>query len=507
MSSNFNSRPLILFAGGAIYIVLTLMLFRALLGGDIMRSAALMGLAVALLFNAYRKYWIGILLGSLTLYGGAMEIPFLMGVPPYVAIMAIIAGYFVLDYAMKKRAPLLRWRGIYTLFLFVAFALTVRVVYDRPGGAVFGAGTGGVRKAFEYLFSVYAFFIAYWATAQAGSWKTNQRIILVISFASFALVHVIFRYLTGSFAESVYGLSFNWALYPIYGGVIVGSLSPTSRRLFSDIAFFVVTVFVLAMGAISQTRAAIVQVPLMVLMAAFIYRRIPTAVITIALAGTVGLGALLSTVPYYKLPDNVRRPISVLMGSKETEASYGTKDEWREGLQRFAWKKIEKSPLVGNGWNFDVGELISAMSFGAQASASQYSSSGGQLDMTGSFHNVFLTIAANNGVPTAAAQVAAIAFSMLLLAFYARGLNDCSLKSALAFLLVFDASVFTMYFVNGGAWDSFALSATLGTAFALRDVAERQDSDPQHSPSQNASTAPSVAPAAVSAQNANSPLG
>lgn len=474
MSPVFNSRSVILVVGAVIYVVVSLVAFRTLLEGDLVKFAVLTGAGVVLLFNAFRKYWSGILLGTLSVYSGGIGIPFLATIPPYILIMSVIAGYFLIEFAIKKRAPLLRWRGVYTLFLFVALAITIRVAYDRPGAANLGSGEGGLKKALEFVMAAYAFFAAYWAAVQASTWKANLRVILVISAICFILVQVGFRYIAGAYADSVYGISFNWSLYPIYVTLIVVSLSPASRRLFSAVGFVVASAFVLSMGAISQTRGAILQAPLMIMSAAYIYRRTPIAALTLAVIGFTGIGTLFAMIPYNQLPDNVRRPLSVFMGDAASESSYGTKDEWREGLHRYAWQKISESPLVGSGWKFDVGELVSAMSFGALAQSAEYGP-GGQLDMTGAFHNVFLQLAANNGLPVAVAAVAAILIGMVSLALYGRRQTSEEKKAPIAFLVSYSSCVVVMYFFNGGSWDAFALSAALGTGFALRDMAEAKE--------------------------------
>ncbi len=482
MNNSPNTRSLILFAGGAVFIVFTLMLLRALMDGNMMKVAVFAGLAFALLFNAFRKYWIGMLLGSCAIYSGGTEMPIFTKYPPYAIIMALIAGYFVMHYALKKKAPFLRWRAVYTLFLLVAVAVTARIIYDRPGAGSLGGSGGGLKKAMDFAFAVYAFFVAYWATTQAGTWKANLRVILVISLVSYGVVQLGLRVLTGMFEESVYGISFNWSLYPIYAALIAGSFSPKLRRLFSLTPFVIASIFILGMGAISQTRAAILQVPLMIFTAAFIYRRIPTAFVMLALVGAVGMGTLLVAIPYRELPDNVRRPLSVFMGADRTERSYGTKDEFRDELHEYAYKKIKQSPYIGSGWAFDYSELISAMSFSALAKSKEYGHGGGQLNMTGAFHNVFLILATSNGVPTAFVQVAAILIAMISMAFYARKQADGPTKSAITFLLVFSSCVFVMYFLNGGAWDAFALSAALGAAYAIRDTDEQSLEEPLSKP-------------------------
>ena len=195
MSSNFNSRPLILFAGGAIYIIFTLMVFRALMGGELLKSFGLIGLAGVGIFSVIRKSWLGIMLGSLGIYSqGGTALPFLSTVPAQIAVAAIITGYGVLDYAMKKQPPMLRWRTAYTLFLLAAIMVTARVIYDKPGGANIGSGVGGLKSALQYLAGFYAFFIAYWAATQAGHWKTTVRWILLMSIVGWG-VNELFRYI------------------------------------------------------------------------------------------------------------------------------------------------------------------------------------------------------------------------------------------------------------------------------------------------------------------------
>lgn len=471
MHGNLNTRPLILFLGGLLYVVFTLVILRSVIRFDIFQLMLLLGVAFSFFFIALRKYWIGVLIGVLSIYAGGTAIPLLSRVLPYQFIAAVIVVYLLIDYAMKKRPPLLRWRGIYTLFLVSAIAVTARIIYDRPGAAMFGSHVGGVKKALDFIFSVYAFFIAYWAMTQAGSWRANLRLLLIISFVSYVAIQIPIRILSGSTEEapSVYGLSFNWALYPIYAALLVVSLSPSARRYFSNAAFVIVSCFVLAMGAISMTRASMLQVPLMMLTAGFIYKRMSTAILTAILVAAVGIGGLLSIVPYHQLPDNVRRPLSIFVSQREAEKAYGIKDEFREELHEFAYQKIRENPWFGSGWNFDVAELISAMSMQQMAAGGIL---GGQLDITASFHNVFLIVATTCGVPTAVCFVLAISLAMISLLIYARKLKDPEEKAALAFLLVYCTCVYVMFFFNGGAWDAFAMCAALGVGFALRDKRE-----------------------------------
>jgi hypothetical protein len=476
MAGNFNSRPFVLIGGGIAYIIFTMMVFRSLMGGDMMKFMLLMGIAGIFLFNGFRRYWIAFLLGALAIYSqGGMGLPFFRTIPAQIMVAAVIMGYFVMDFSLKKKSPVLRWRGYYTLFLLAAAFLTARILYDRPGGANLGSGSGGLKRALEYLFAFYAFFVAYWAVLQSGAWKINIRLIAFFAISAYLVFEVAFiRFsLAARGEESVYGLSFARALYWIFALLMLAALSPGARRLFSDASFVVVSTAIMGLALISQMRASIVQACCLVMAGSVLYRRLTVGISTILLIGGTGVVFILAAFEYGNLPENIKRPISVFLGEKASdyEAAHGTRDEWRGELNRHAWQTIQENPLFGRGWTFNVEDLLSSMN--VQGMTSLLNS--GQLQTTASYHNAFLNIAVNNGMPTAIIFLTAVIVAGLSLTKWSIRQQNHAIKAPVNLMLLFASLVFFMFFVNGGPWETFCLAAAMGAASAVRDQAEAKE--------------------------------
>lgn len=474
MASNFNTRPLILFTGAAIYIGLTLIGFRALLGGDIIKFGLILCLPLVLIFGTMRQFWPGVLLGCLSLWTlGNFKLPFLGSIGLGGLVELLIAGFLILDVAMRKNKIFIRWRGYYTLFLISTVMIAVRVLYDRPGMANLGAEQGGLAIAMNYLMAFASFGVAYYAAQFQTSWSFTFKLLMVCSIGAYLVGDIwLARGVYGEGMNQVanmYGLTYTRSLYLLFTGMLVVSLSPRAVRNFSSVAFALVIIVLLGLAGVSTVRSTIFQTGAMVAMAGVIYRRFLTGMGVYLFAGTAAICLIISSVPLYQLPENIRRPLTMFYMEKHDETKgYGINDEFRDALRRYAENEIRKSPFVGKGWGFDLNELLKEM---AQTTEKI---EGGQLSMTGSFHNAFLTIAVNSGVPTVLLCMSAFGFATLSLVRYAISETDIKTKQSVSFMLIYISTMAIMAWVNGGSSELRCMAVALGLASAYRDMRQRE---------------------------------
>lgn len=476
MTGNFNSRPFILIIGGLIYIALALFGFRALLGGDIIRFGFILCLPLVLVFNSLRRYWAAFLLGSLSLWTlGSFQMPVIGSLGLSGVMLLLVAGFLVLDVAMRKPRIFIYWRGYYTLFVLSVALIAARVIYDRPGMANLGSEQGGLNVAVNYIMSFAGFGLGYFAALYQKSWKATFR-LLVLSSIVFYLIGDIWLsrgvVSDGSGEMSVYGLSYTRSLYFLFTALIILSLRAKTFRLFGPVAFAVVIALLLVLGGISAVRSTVFQTGAMIATAGLLYRRFATGMLIYVGLAVAALGSIVAVIPYDDLPSNIKRPLSVfLMDKNDTSAAYGAKDEFRENLWNYATKQITLNPIFGRGWAFDLSDLLTSMNM------DNVTPEEGQLVMTGSFHNSFLTIAVNSGVPTAAICVLAFLSGGFSLFRYARKETDPELKESIAFMLIYCSSIIIMAYLNGSTYEIRGLAVALGIASAFRDVAERKRAD------------------------------
>lgn len=468
-----NTRPIILFVGGLAYVALALFGFRALLGGDIVRFAVVLCLPLVLVFNGLRQYWAGFLLGSLSLWTmGAFRLPLLGSLGLGGIILVLITGFLVLDVAMRKRRIFIYWRGYYTLFVLATVFIAARVIYDRPGMVNLGSEQGGLNVAANYILSFFAFGIAYYAALYQKSWKATLRILILSSVAFYLLGDIWLSrgVATDDYGDvGVYGLSYTRSLYFLFTALVIWSLRQRTLRMFGVAAFAVVIAVLLVLGGISSVRSTFFQTGAMVAVAGLLYRKFLTGMFVFFGLSVLALGGIIAVIPYDELPANIKRPLSVfLMDKNDTTAAYGAKDEFRDRLWEYAKTKIAENPIFGRGWAFDLTDLLTSMNMDS------VSPEEGQLVMTGSFHNSFVSIAVNNGVPTSLVCMIAFLAAGGSLYRYAKKESNPELKESISFLLVYCASMAVMVWVNGGAMEPRALAMALGVASAYRDKAESQ---------------------------------
>ncbi|MBR4170318.1 MAG: O-antigen ligase family protein [Kiritimatiellae bacterium] len=169
---------------------------------------------------------------------------------------------------------------------------------------------------------------------------------------------------------------------------------PISRFL-SDFRLFLCIATAWTLCVYSGNRTAGMTPPVCAAILAFVRRRERMLVVLLAAVGMFGLVFLaVGHGNLYQLPTSVQKALSFLPGDWDAKWSdYGFKDRFRAELRRMAKDQIRQSPWTGRkGFAINLGE-VSWVAAGNDAYAGHA--------LTGNWHNVWLGLAADFGVPCA----------------------------------------------------------------------------------------------------------
>lgn len=467
--ASVNSRPFVLGVASVIYLVSAYFVIQAFISGDgfdRMKIAAFFGAAGVLIFGAMRQWWVALLLGALSFWSSVVMPPFpiLRSMGPYMAVSLLIIGFLLLDIAIRKTKVVVVWRRPYTLLLLCAAIIFARIAYDRPGLASLGADTGGIGAAVNAFTAMLSLFAAYWATAYVKNWDRTFVAAGILSIFGFILIEIIFyRLLPGDFS-SMYAISFNRCLYLPFAMLVVWSLSKKASALYGNAAYVFSFLLLLGLATISMVRSSIFQAAAMCLGAAFIFRKTATGVLVVVVGGTLVVSSLLTLFDFKDLPNFVQRPLSIFITGEQMSADYGMKDEWRAALRRSAYRKIQANPFFGDGWRFDVDEMLNIMAEVGADVEDSYLAEGG------SYHNTFLMLAVKNGAPVSIIYFfIVVSLGVSLSRWTMTQPAGSQEKTSVAILLVYAASIFVMFFANGSMFEVFAMNIVLGIACGIRD--------------------------------------
>ncbi len=135
-------------------------------------------------------------------------------------------------------------------------------------------------------------------------------------------------------------------------------------KMKSPVPFVVVVLFVMAMGTLDQVRSAPLQAVAMIWSVAFLYKQLTKTVAITLFVGLIGLGGLLTAVPFEQLPNNVKRTVSIFRPVESGTASYGEigfQSGFRARLYEYAFEEIKKAPLFGAELSFKRQAILEAV--------------------------------------------------------------------------------------------------------------------------------------------------
>ena len=312
-----------------------------------------------------------------------------------------------------------KWMYGYFLWTLMVFAL-------NPVGLAFtGASAGGMRFYIKIVLAFIAFLII--ANSSMGE-KNAKRIItlLILGVAAetaFKLVGAFVPQVSFLTAQAAGGADeaanfYSWqqllAILPaiaipfIFARYSLIELLPPRRWwiLFSVLVLVVMVLF-------SGKRSLAILVLLYPGLLAFIKGRRMVG-ISYGMAGVVGLVCLIGVHGMgLRLPQNTQRILAVIPGitGLDYEVTKSAQNDFRETLNRYALDEIRVRPIIGEGFKVDLEAVYSLENSPNLVLGFDDHFSGAKHAKTSNWHNTWLGISADFGIP------AAVIFAFLMISY------------------------------------------------------------------------------------------
>ncbi|MDB4311143.1 hypothetical protein N9977_00410 [bacterium] len=336
------------------------------------------------------------------------------------ASIVFVSVYWVLE--RRKLSLFFSGPGIW---MYAYLAIAVIVLVQNPVGLGFtGASMGGLRHYIKIILGFVAFFII--ANSTMGE-KNAQRIVVLLIIGvgtetvfklSGAFIPQI-AYLTASAAggggeSGFYGWSQLMAVFPSVAMPFIFARYTISDILNPKRWWVVLVVLILVgMALISGKRSLAMLVLIYPCLLAFIRGNVLVAA-SFAMAGCIGLAGLYGVhASGMALPKTTQRVLSVLPGVEglDREVASSADNTFRETLNRFALRDIRERPLLGEGFTVNQEMLFYLETNPDKVLESRDHAQGAQYAATSNWHNTWLGIAADFGIP------AAIVYALLVISF------------------------------------------------------------------------------------------
>lgn len=411
-------------------------------GSDLVAWAGLLYLPFVVIVVLCSRLWAPLLLvSSLVPFGVPIG---LLDRVPIVAWVMLPVTMTLMAQAMTRRgggSGLLRSR-MGRIWLWLSVLLTVRVLFDRPGAATFGARGGG-SIALTFLIALWSFGLTYWACSHAGF--PPRMIQWSILLGLLALVAYLFmgRSSVGEELDEVLkigpwyrGHLFRTPTWFVYSGVLSLVVVRMQRKpLLMWISIAITVLGGLGVALTSVHRAFPLYALVMPMVVLLCWRKAHggwiAAVLVFPLVVWLSRG-------YEDLPYYIQRPVSVFVPSKVGgEGGMGWEDEFRQNRMREAWTAISQNPIVGRGFSFSYAEV-------------QRTSGGeGHFVLYHSYHNAFLNVAGACGLPLGLGVFLFVTVLMIRLFRDIRRLNDDRRRMVATFLFSTGVAIYLQSHVNG----------------------------------------------------------
>ena len=447
---------LVILLGGLIYVALSMkvasMLVRSA-GRTPLPVVVILGPFLFMLIISFRAWWFAIEVGLLTVVR-----------PLPVAILSrfTIGSLFVTALVVVSFADLAFHRRRTSPFedrapkcmLFVALAVTARVLYDRPGSARLGE-TGGAGIAVLHLIAVWGFIPSVQVARTADRLMRQSRVIFAIGLLSLALGSI----LSLLSADGFYiGLLYHRQMWLVAACVHAFTLSSPALSRRVSLHFYVSAFTFLFLSVLTPHRSRPVFALANALSVAGAYHRFRKSA-TVLILPTALLLVLLATLTGGRLPDPMRRSLSTVVApssgwdTRTREGEMGRISRFRIELTRLAWEQIVQTPWVGRGYAFSRQDFYERWFLFDDDTL---------VNVAGGHHNAVLSFAVNMGLPAALLLVWVLADVFVRFCLWLRRCDDPEAKRVGAIVLGFMVCSTGQALMNGGAADLVILCALLG---------------------------------------------
>ncbi len=445
----------------AVFLALQLTML-ALRGGffSIMQIALLMIPIIFLILINIRRHWHVLILMLIPIH--IMTLPYygLRALSFALMFLSFVSVIVLMDKLIHARSRSNRMDAAALLMLGVAGIYTLRFIYDRPGIVGFGMERGG-------------FSAALYAVVSGWFFLTTRAI--------FAEANITRRQLAW-----IGGVTFLWNGYMMYWSMLWGQfrwyqeladaptwmsssavLSLLSPKLLAGggTLFYLAAAGYLALAAVSAHRSRIFfLLGIIGLISTFVRRWKRTALVVGAMAAAGIVVALV--VGGGHLPESVARALSLALPERywknvQATGPMGWEDAFRTEMMQVAWEAIKAHPITGNGLGFELQEALRILAVGGSRVRFD------MLALGKSFHNTYLLMATDVGLPAALAYIVA---TLLILVRFVRMTARMPLDTAKMWhmtLIGFWLANFGMAMINGGQYELFNGCVTLGAMAGL----------------------------------------
>lgn len=463
---------IVLYMLGAMYI--TTQVIGGINLSGLLKLGGLLSPVLLMLFLSWRRYWIGILLGLMTIHY-TFPIIFLDRIPVEVMFLGAMLVLTIGEMAIVRVRAAPPFRGAARLLMLAGVIIWARVLWDRPGSARMGM-SGGLWQASLFALSP----LAFWVTNRhaSGEWPLRKNLIVATimtglwyawAIGSLTVREGLSRALVMGFGTAAWWLSSAFLVFCFARAARPGASG--GIRLLARAT----PALVLTLSLFAGFRSRPVFALGIIAMVATIYRQLGRTFMILIVAGVIGLGGMLSLFPA-GIPQRIMRTMSLVVSINQRYATdqYYSKElgmsgemGWRSTIRGELWtygvEKIKEHPWIGRGFAFDVQDFISVSGFrgiGVSSDAMRLGS--------GSYHNSLMSLAVACGLP--AVLLFSFGFVRLVIRFVRRTLQDHAnpdRQGTATVLLGYLAAATGQMLMNGDGNDILHLCMVLGILHGL----------------------------------------
>lgn len=336
------------------------------------------GLFLTLCLVLGRHIWI-LIPATLGMGGGLNFIP---GSPaPWHFMTAVVAGFTLLRILARQQKLHIRWTGMETVILLVAFTILQAFLRNPTGVAIFGGDTFGGKPYFIYGVAFIAYFLISTAEADFKMWRWAV-IAYAVIWGFDGLIYLTSAFVP-QFAEIMIQFYSNVSYEAAHAVSYYADTQETRITQFAQIGAclgLIACSFWRPLGALDLTkpwrglisltgvaatvlsgfRSFAVNLICYFVMGSLI-RRKPLDAIVVLLLGIMAVAVVVVTVPSSNLPYSVQRVLSVIPGYARADIAKNAKDsnEFRFEMWELALTtdRFIKNKLLGDGFQFSASEF------------------------------------------------------------------------------------------------------------------------------------------------------
>lgn len=479
-----------LLAWGLVAVFLALQLtMSALRGGffDIMQIALMLAPFIFLILINVRRIWHVVILMLIPIH--IMTLPYygLRALSFALIFLSFVSLIVLLDKLIHAKARDLPMDAAAILMLGVAVIYTLRFLHDRPGIVGFGMQRGGFSSALYGLVSGWFFLSTRAIFAHAT--LTRRQLALIGIFTLLCNVYMAYW-------------SVQWGLFRWFQELADAPTWMSASAVLSLLApnlqggggalFYLGAVFYMSLAAVSAHRSRIFFILGIIMTISMYVKRWKRTALMVGIVAMLGIAGAL-VIGGGQLPESMARALSLALPERywknvRATGPMGWEDAFRTEMFRLAWELIKMHPITGNGLGFELQRALQILAVGGSRVHFD------MLALGKSFHNTYLIVATDVGLPAVLAYIAA---TLIILIPFVRRTAELPMNTQKMWhmtLISFWLANFGMAMINGGQYELFNGCVVLGAMAGLLNRKPATVSVPVAAPTISALAQPDIAP-------------